>query len=268
MITIVVPLTLLFTFVYLRVVKVSTGLLSVKTVSFKVVVSKTMIVIRKVFITLSQGTGRIKVPMFGEVSGVNLVQDATGRGTGTIFFSGLVVVATLVPVFSFRGMRKGVFSPLTCALKFTLLKTLVFALALIPIVSSVLLGGGIHREDGFLIRFVERGDTTLFTVFRTRHGLSVKLTSLTKKINLFLCSFLKVRFLPRLGRKTVCVHTALPRDVSLSRSMSLTGEVHERLLTFPRMERILSRAKHPGSKASTANFCGIRFRISVFPRGR
>lgn len=184
MITMIVPLTLLFTFVYLHTVKVSTGLLSVKTVSFNVVVSNTIMVIRKMFITLSGGTQRMKVPTFGHVSGVKLVHRATGSGTGTIFFSGLVVVATLVPVFSFRGMRNGVFSPLTCALNFTLLNTLLFALALIPIVSSVLLGGGMHRGGGFFIHFVGRGTDALFGGYCTRHGLSVKLTDVMTIIKL------------------------------------------------------------------------------------
>jgi cobalt-zinc-cadmium resistance protein CzcA len=98
------------------------------------------------------------------------------RNTGTqmgkaIFFSKLIIISALIPIFSFEKVEGKMFSPLAWTLGFALLGALIFTLTLVPVLSSILLNKNVSEKQTFFTRFINkiiaRGFSWTFTHKRT-----------------------------------------------------------------------------------------------------
>lgn len=98
------------------------------------------------------------------------------RNTGTqmgkaIFFSKLIIISALIPIFSFEKVEGKMFSPLAWTLGFALLGALIFTLTLVPVLSSILLNKNVSEKQTFFTRLINkiiaRGFSWTFTHKRT-----------------------------------------------------------------------------------------------------
>lgn len=137
-ITSIVPLTVLFTFVVVHMFGIATGLVDLNTVSFNVMMSNSVIVLRNVLTRVCKGRFQNHALAHGRVSG--RIRGKTSNITHSTAFTILVVLVIFFPVLALGKVRKGCFAPVTGALIFYVVKTLVLSLACIPVVTSLFLG--------------------------------------------------------------------------------------------------------------------------------
>lgn len=162
----IVPLDVLFTFDVVGAFNVSKGLVSLKTVSFNVVISSTIVVIRTIIARV--GANRFSRPRIhttcltryrgnkttapftlarGRVS--RRIRFSTSQVQRDTTFNRVVVVVMCVPLVALMKVRKGVFHPVTLAMFFTVLKTFVLSLACIPVTDSLVLDQGMRAQGAF-----------------------------------------------------------------------------------------------------------------------
>lgn len=70
---------------------------------------------------------------------MGLIRNTAKDKAKAVFFSKLIIITALIPIFSFQKVEGKMFSPLAYTLGFALLGALIFTLTLVPVMSSMLL---------------------------------------------------------------------------------------------------------------------------------
>ena len=73
------------------------------------------------------------------MSKMGIIRHTAKDRAKAVFFSKLIIITALVPIFSFQKVEGKMFSPLAYTLGFALLGALIFTLTLVPVLSSMLL---------------------------------------------------------------------------------------------------------------------------------
>ena len=134
----------------------------------------------------------------------------------------MIIIAALLPIFSFQKVEGKMFSPLAFTLGFALIGALLFTLTLVPVLSHLLLNKNVREKHNpfveFWDRIVERG---------FRWSFKHKVKSLTASIVLLVVvvisgTFLGTEFLPQLNEGSLWITAEMPMSSSLQGSMKVT----------------------------------------------
>ena len=167
----VIPLALLFAFICLHLNGMSANLLSMGAIDFGIIIDGAVVMVEALFVALSTQARHIGMAAFNKRSKLGLIR-VTARGKAkSVFFSKLIIITALLPIFSFQKVEGKMFSPLAFTLGFALLGALLFTLTLVPVLSSMMLKKNIAEKRN---RFLDRIYNTLDTFFTTCHRTSNK----------------------------------------------------------------------------------------------
>ncbi|UVV55791.1 efflux RND transporter permease subunit [Bacteroides fragilis] len=182
-----------------------------------------------------------------------------------VFFSKLIIITALIPIFSFQKVEGKMFSPLAYTLGFALLGALIFTLTLVPVMSSILLKKNVRERSNFLVHFIREKSAALFAIFHAHRKLSIGLASLAGGVGLFLYSFLGMEFLPQLNEGAIYIRATLPQSISLDESVSLANRMRRELLAFPEVRQVLSQTGRPNDGTDATGFYNVEFHVDIFP---
>lgn len=84
---------------------------------------------------------------------MGLIRHTAKDKAKAVFFSKLIIITALIPIFSFQKVEGKMFSPLAYTLGFALLGALIFTLTLVPVMSSMLLKKNVREKEQPLCPF-------------------------------------------------------------------------------------------------------------------
>src|SRR6201995_3115817 len=73
-----------------------------------------------------------------------------------IFFSKIIILTCLLPIFAFQKVEGKMFSPLAYTLGFALLGALIFTLTLVPVLASILLNKDVKERHNPFVEFIQK----------------------------------------------------------------------------------------------------------------
>jgi len=151
----VIPLSLLFAFILMNVEHVPANLISLGAVDFGIIVDAAVVMVEAFLVRLAltppPTAAALRVTAehaavpdnrrnFEERASVEkrhlLATVAEGMGRPIVFAKAIVITAFL-PIFTFQRVEKRIFSPMAFTLTFALLGSLLLALTLVPVLSSL-----------------------------------------------------------------------------------------------------------------------------------
>ncbi|RYE24224.1 MAG: pseudouridine synthase, partial [Sphingobacteriales bacterium] len=101
-VSIVIPLALLFAFICLRLKGMSANLLSMGAIDFGIIVDGAVVMVEGIFVTMDELAHRVGMARFNRLAKMGLLR-RTGTEMGkAIFFSKLIIITCLIPIFSFQ----------------------------------------------------------------------------------------------------------------------------------------------------------------------
>ena len=167
----VIPLSLLFAFLMLNLKGMSANLISLGAIDFGIIIDGAVVMVEGVFVALDHKARQIGMQRFNALAKPGLIRNTGTQMGKAIFFSKLIIISALIPIFSFEKVEGKMFSPLAWTLGFALLGALIFTLTLVPVLSSILLNKNVSEKQTFFTRFINkiiaRGFSWTFTHKRT-----------------------------------------------------------------------------------------------------
>lgn len=150
-VSIIIPLALLFAFLCLKLAGMSANLLSLGAVDFGIIIDGAVVMVEGIFVMLDHQAHKLGMEKFNKMAKAGWIKQ-TGTGLGkAIFFSKLIIITSLMPIFSFQKVEGKMFSPLAFTLGFALLGALLFTLTLVPALSHILLNKNVkERHNPFV----------------------------------------------------------------------------------------------------------------------
>lgn len=264
-VAVIIPLALLFAFICLHIMGMSANLLSMGAIDFGIIIDGAVVMVEGIFVALDRKAKEVGMPVFNRMSKMGLIRSTAKEKAKAVFFSKLIIITALIPIFSFQKVEGKMFSPLAYTLGFALLGALIFTLTLVPVMSSILLKKNVRERSNFLVHFIREKSAALFAIFHAHRKLSIGLASLAGGVGLFLYSFLGMEFLPQLNEGAIYIRATLPQSISLDESVSLANRMRRELLAFPEVRQVLSQTGRPNDGTDATGFYNVEFHVDIFP---
>ena len=244
-VAVVIPLALLFAFICLRVMGMSANLLSMGAIDFGIIIDGAVVMVEGIFVALDRKAKEVGMPTFNLMSKMGLIRQTAKEKARAVFFSKLIIITALIPIFSFQKVEGKMFSPLAYTLGFALLGALLFTLTLVPVMSSMLLKRNVREKNNFFVRFINGKSVAFFDKCHARRKISVGIAGIVAVGGLWMFTLLGTEFLPQLNEGSIYIRATLPQSISLNESVQLANKMRARLAAYPEVKQVLSQTGRP-----------------------
>jgi heavy metal efflux pump (cobalt-zinc-cadmium) len=263
---IVVPLALLFAFLCLKLKGMSANLLSLGAVDFGIIIDGAVVMVEGLFVTLDHLREKIGTEKFNKLAKGSLIKKIGGELGKAIFFSKLIIIIALMPIFSFEKVEGKMFSPLAWTLGFALLGALIFTLTLVPVLFHVLLNKDVKEKHNPFVNFWNRLIERSFgwTFKHKRKSLGIALTIMVLSLMSF--KLLGTEFMPQLNEGALWVEAKFPMSQSLNQTVSKVAVLRHELEKFPEVNGVLSQIGRSNDGTDPSGFYYVQMQVNLKPR--
>jgi cobalt-zinc-cadmium resistance protein CzcA len=266
-VAIVIPLALLFAFICLTLRGMSANLLSMGAIDFGIIIDGAVVMVEGIFVLLDQKSHQYGMERFNRLSKLGMIKNTGGELGKAIFFSKLIIIAGLLPIFSFQKVEGKMFSPLAWTLGFALLGALILTLTLIPLLSSMLLRKNVREKHNVFVEKLTKGVMWQFNWTYARKRLSIIVAIVLVAVGLFSFKFLGTEFLPELDEGAIYIRATCPLSVSLNESRDIANKMRKMILTFPEVKQVMSQTGRPNDGTDATGFYNVEFHVDIYPKG-
>ena len=264
-VSIIIPLALLFAFICLRAMGMSANLLSMGAIDFGIIIDGAVVMVEGLFVALDRKAREVGMPAFNVMSKMGIIRHTAKDRAKAVFFSKLIIITALVPIFSFQKVEGKMFSPLAYTLGFALLGALIFTLTLVPVLSSMLLKKNVREKHNPFLAWVNRMATGLFDRCHAHKRMTVTMTTAVAAVGLWCFTLLGTEFLPQLNEGSIYIRATLPQSISLDESVELANRMRRTLASYPEVRQVLSQTGRPNDGTDATGFYNIEFHVDIYP---
>jgi cobalt-zinc-cadmium resistance protein CzcA len=237
----IIPLSLLFCFLGMKIFGISANLMSLGAIDFGMIVDGAIVMIEN-SVHRMQKHGGDEDPMTS-------ISKAGAEIARPMAFGVLIIIAVYLPILFLQGLEGRMFRPMAITVCSALLGSLVLALTLIPALSSFAFHKGIqHKKATITDRWMERL-RHLYTSglsWVIHHRLPVVIAaSVVMAISLVSLGFIGTEFMPRLDEGSILIETRKLPGISLTESIEISKRVEKVLRAFPEIQDVTTKIGRP-----------------------
>lgn len=229
-----IPLAMLGAFALMAATGMSGNLMSLGAIDFGLVVDGAVVVVEGALATMT---------LRKMSAGHALAHEGRTVG-GPIAFGVFIIALVYAPVLLLSGLEGKMFRPMAWTVLFALGTAFVLSFTWVPVLASVALRKA-HTTEPWLVRLARRGHAPMLAWMLRRRGLA-----LAAGVAALVAGGLALRgrgaeFAPRLEEGDLVVQVTRAPNVSLTEAIAGTTDIERTLLTFPEVERVVSRTGSP-----------------------
>src|SRR5258706_391504 len=236
-VAVMIPLSLLATFIGLSWRGIPANLLSLGAMDFGIIVDGAVIVVENVFRRLSEkehGGNRRAISA--------TILEATCEVGRSTFFSMLIIIAAHIPIFTLQRHEGRIFAPMAWTVTSALVGSLLLSLTLVPLLCYFLLRRNLPHEENFIVQFCKRLYHPAL-LWSLRHRTVVLTTAVSALVaSLLIVPRLGSEFLPELNEGSIWININLPSSVSVTEATRQCRRIREAIKSVPEVNSVISKA--------------------------
>ena len=239
-VVVVIPLSLLATFLGLKIMGVPANLLSLGAMDFGIIVDGAVIVIENIMHRLAErGEG------INDKERKSLILQATNEVGRPTLFSMLIIIAAHIPIFALQRHEGRIFQPMALSVTAALIGSLVFSLTLVPLLAYWMLRKGLPHSDNRLLTWCKRVYLPVLTwaLDKPRKVMLIAIGAFA--LSIVAASRLGSEFLPELNEGTFWVNWDMPASISQQEASHVLRRARTQLLKIPEVRTVVSKAGQP-----------------------
>ncbi|PQA90201.1 cobalt-zinc-cadmium resistance protein CzcA [Chryseobacterium piscicola] len=265
-VSIIIPLSLLFAFLCLKIAGMSANLLSLGAVDFGIIIDGAVVMVEGIFVMLDHKAKKYGPERFNKLAKAGWIKQ-TGTGLGkAIFFSKLIIITSLIPIFSFQKVEGKMFSPLAFTLGFALIGALLFTLTLVPVLTHLLLNKNVKEKNNPFVNFWDRIILKGFGITFKNKKLSLIISISFVIITLFSGKFLGTEFLPQLNEGSLWITAEMPMSSSLKESLKTAEILKKDIMNIPEVTDVLAQTGRSNDGTDPNGFGFVQFAVNLKPK--
>jgi len=267
-VSIIVPLALMFAFLCLRLKGMTANLLSLGAVDFGIIIDGAVVMVEGLFVTLDHLRTKVGDEKFNKLAKGGIIKNNGAELGKAIFFSKLIIIIALLPIFSFEKVEGKMFSPLAWTLGFALLGALIFTLTLVPVLSHVLLNKNVREKHNPFVNFWNNMTEKAFkfTYKHKRYTLIVAFSIMFATF--FSAKFLGSEFMPQLNEGALWVEAKYPMSQSLTETVKRVAELRKVINSFEEVNGVLSQTGRSNDGTDPSGFYYVQMQVNLKPHGK
>ncbi len=197
-------------------------------------------------IVMVENVDRVLRGARGGVSRLELVGRAAREVGRPIAFAISIIVLVFLPLFTLQGVEGKTFRPLAYTVALAMAGSLVFALAVAPVLSYLLMRAPRGRAGGpapepWVVRRLLRLYEPAVAFFVRRRRVAVGLAAGLLLVGVAVFPLLGSEFTPTLREGTVVVRMTMAPSIALTESTRTVQIVERRLLAMPEVREVVTR---------------------------
>ena len=265
-VSIIIPLSLLFAFICLHLKGMSANLLSMGAIDFGIIIDGAVVMVEGLFVVLATRAHQLGMDKYRKMAKLSVIRKTGSQLAKAIFFSKLIIITSLIPIFSFEKVEGKMFSPLAWTLSFALLGALLFTLTLVPVLTSILLNKNVREKNNPIVNFFNRLVRSGLHFTMANKRISLLSAFVVMALSLFSFKFLGSEFLPTLNEGALWVEAKLPMSSSLSATTDLVGEFRRTLNSFDEVNGVLSQTGRSNDGTDPSGFYYVQCQVNLKPK--
>jgi len=263
---IIIPLALLFAFICLKLRGMSANLLSMGAIDFGIIIDGAVVMVEGIFVMLDHKAHQFGMERFNRLAKLGWIKKTGAELGKAVFFSKLIIIISLLPIFSFQKVEGKMFSPLAWTLGFALLGALIFTLTLVPVLSSLLLNKNVREKHNPIVNFFNRLVMNGFNWTYRHKRLSLLAAILFMVLSFGSARFLGSEFLPQLNEGALWVEAKLPMSMSLNETIKFVHKFRGILGSFPEVNGVLSQTGRSNDGTDPSGFYYVQCQVNLKPK--
>src|SRR3989454_5775787 len=237
-VALVIPLSLLFAFVFMDLRGIPANLLSLGAIDFGIIVDGAVIMTENILRHLSEK----------QMTGPRVlreVQHAALEVARPLTFAVMIIMTVYVPILTFQRIEGKLFRPMAVTISLAVIGSLVLTLTLLPVLTSFLFRHPPSERESPLLRWLRRPYVPSLRFCLRRPVVPIAVTAGMFALALLAFTFLGKEFLPELDEGDIWRRVKFPIGISLEDANPYVHDIRERLLTFPEVRVVVSQLGAP-----------------------
>jgi len=265
-VSVIVPLALMFAFLMLRLKGMTANLLSLGAVDFGIIIDGAVVMVEGLFVTLDHLRKKVGDDKFNKLAKGSIIKKNGAELGKAIFFSKLIIIMALLPIFSFEKVEGKMFSPLAYTLGFALLGALIFTLTLVPVLTHVLLNKDVREKNNFFVKFWNNITEKAFTWTFNHKRISLTVALIVMLLTFMSTKFLGSEFMPQLNEGALWVEAKYPMSQSLNETVKRVADLRKVLNEFDEVNGVLSQTGRSNDGTDPSGFYYVQMQVNLKPR--
>jgi cobalt-zinc-cadmium resistance protein CzcA len=257
-VSLTIPLSLLFTFAMMVMIGQSANLISLGAIDFGIIVDATLIMVESIFFHLAHHAGRGLTPP------QQIVRAARQVGRPIVFSTAIIVVA-FIPLFTMTGVPGKIFAPMSITYGFALVGALILAFTLAPVLCLLLLTGPISEDDTRVVRVIRRLYDSVLRWALTHQAAVIGSVLALLLLAMVAMQFLGGEFMPPLEEGNLWVRATMPVDISFENAAQLASEIRGIFRQAPEVTTAASQLGRPDDGTDPTSFFNAEFLVNLKP---
>ncbi|HMX30193.1 MAG TPA: CusA/CzcA family heavy metal efflux RND transporter, partial [Blastocatellia bacterium] len=232
----IIPLSMLFAAILMRVFNVSGNLMSLGALDFGLIVDGAVVMVENAVRRRAeaQHEGSKEPPE-------RTILEACLEVARPVVFAVAIIAIVYLPILSLTGIEGKMFKPMALTVVFALIGSLLLSLTYVPAMLTFVLRGQVAETESPIIRYARRWyePARAFVMRRRMPALTAALVLVIVSGALF--PFLGAEFIPRLDEGSLAVQIARLPSVSLTESVRIGTETEKVLKSFPEVTTVISK---------------------------
>jgi len=259
-VALVIPLSLLATFIGLKLIGIPANLLSLGAMDFGIIVDGAVIIVEHIFHKLSEQDNPSE-PRTRLQTVLNAAADV-GRPT---LFSMLIIIAAHIPIFTLQRHEGRIFAPMAYSVTSALIGSLVVSLTLVPLLCLKGLRGPLLHGDNWLMRGAKRLYTPALHWALDHRRWVLAGAGLALLASLGAATRLGTEFLPELNEGAVWLNATLEPTASITEATAQVRRIRETALQVPEVRTVISKLGRPEDGTDPKIASQVEALVDLYP---
>jgi heavy metal efflux system protein len=265
-VSMIIPLSLLFAFICLHLMGMSANLLSLGAIDFGIIIDGAVVMVEGLFVMLDQQAKIHSMEKFNKLAKMGMIKKKGSELAKSIFFSKIIIITALLPIFSFQKVEGKMFSPLAYTLGFALLGALIFTLTLVPVLVNALLNKNVREKHNPFTHMMTGWVLYGFRFVFANKKLALGVSTVFVVIGFYSFKFLGSEFLPELNEGSLWVRATMPYSIALDKSVQVANQMRSIMMQFPQVKKVVSQTGRPDDGTDVAGFYNNEFDVALYPQ--
>jgi heavy metal efflux system protein len=257
-VSLTIPLSLLFAFIVLHAHDVSANLLSIGAIDFGIIIDGTVVMVENIYRELAQRYGQ-------QYKITDVILAAAADVDRPIFYSVAVIIAGYLPIYALSGPSGKLFHPMAETMAFALIGALILTLTLVPVLASYWFKSGVKEKTNHAFEWIKGIYRRQLDWCLQHRRLTLLISGLIFLAALSLVPFIGGEFMPHLDEGALWFRATMPYTISFEESSKIVPQVRNILISYPQVTVVGSEHGRPDDGTDPTGFFNAEFYVGLKP---
>src|SRR5579871_4669767 len=257
-VTLTIPLALLFSFILLHAQNLSANLLSIGAIDFGIIIDGTVVMMENIYREMAERSGQ-------EYNLHEVILHAARDVDRPIFYSVAVIIAGYLPIYALSGPSGKLFHPMADTMSFALLGALMLSLTLVPVLASYWFKGGVKEKVNPPFEAIKKWYGTKLVWCLDGPWTTMAGAAVIFGATLILVPFIGGEFMPHLDEGALWVRATMPYTISWEEAAKIAPQIRDILMSYPQVTIVGSELGRPDDGTDPTGFFNCEFYVGLKP---